>query len=120
MMATLSRNQVFLDSFSAERTGQQMVKQTLQVTKTATMTHGTLLLADFTEAAGTDLAANAVYVIDDFLIDSVETGDEATVAAIDFTIAGSKSNVLLRGSELRLGATALTPTQLTTFAVKYQ
>lgn len=115
-MATLSRNQVVLRALQGEGTGDAMINTTLQVTKTATMTHGTLLKADFTEAADADITAgDVVYVIDDFLIDAVATGDEATVRAVV-----ELDWVIFRAEELKVGSTPLTEAQLTAFGKKTQ
>jgi len=115
-MATLSRNQVVLRALQGEGTGDAMINTTLQVTKTATMTHGTLLKADFTEAADADITAgDVVYVIDDFLIDAVSTGDEATIRAVV-----ELDWVIFRAEELKVGSTPLTEAQLTAFGKKTQ
>jgi hypothetical protein len=115
-MATLSRNQVVLRALQGEGTGDAMINTTLQVTKTATMTHGTLLKADFTEAADADITAgDVVYVIDDFLIDAVATGDEATVRAVV-----ELDWVIFRAEELKVGNTPLSEAQLTAFGKKTQ
>lgn len=115
-MATLSRNQVVLRALQGEGTGDAMINTTLQVTKTATMTHGTLLKADFTEAADADITAgDVVYVIDDFLIDAVATGDEATIRAVV-----ELDWVIFRAEELKVGSTQLTEAQLTAFGKKTQ
>ncbi len=114
-MATLSRNQVVLRALQGEGTGDAMINTTLQVTKTATMTNGTLLKADFTEAVEADLASAVAYVIDDHLIDAVATGDEATIRAV-----AELDWVIFRAEELKLGSTPLTGTQLTTFGKKTQ
>jgi len=115
-MATLSRNQVVLRALQGEGTGDAMINTTLQVTKTATMTNGTLLKADFTEAADADITAgDVVYVIDDFLIDAVATGDEATIRAVV-----ELDWVIFRAEELKVGSTPLTEAQLTAFGKKTQ
>lgn len=115
-MATLSRNQVVLRALQGEGTGDAMINTTLQVTKTATMTHGTLLKADFTEAADADITAgDVVYVIDDYLIDAVATGDEATIRAVV-----ELDWVIFRAEELKVGSTPLSEAQLTAFGKKTQ
>ncbi len=115
-MATLSRNQVVLRALQGEGTGDAMINTTLQVTKTATMTNGTLLKADFTEAADADITAgDVVYVIDDYLIDAVSTGDEATIRAVV-----ELDWVIFRAEELKVGSTALSAAQLTAFGKKTQ
>ncbi len=115
-MATLSRNQVVLRALQGEGTGDAMINTTLQVTKTATMTNGTLLKADFTEAADEDITAgDVVYVIDDYLIDAVSTGDEATIRAVV-----ELDWVIFRAEELKVGSTALSAAQLTAFGKKTQ
>jgi len=104
-MATLTRPQLVLDTIQHD--GQDLTHTTLQVVKTATMTYGTILKADGTEATATDLAEltwDAPYVIDDYrLLDStVATNDELTIRALSqpqFTV--------LRESQLKLGGTAL-------------
>ena len=117
-MATLSRNQVVLRALQGEGTGDAMINTTLQVTKTATMTNGTLLKADFTEAAAADLVAetyDVAYVIDDHLINGVATSDEATIRAVV-----ELDWVIFRAEELKLGSTPLTAAQLTLFGKKTQ
>lgn len=115
-MATLSRNQVVLRALQGEGMGDAMINTTLQVTKTATMTNGTLLKADFTEAADADITAgDVVYVIDDYLIDAVATGDEATIRAVV-----ELDWVIFRAEELKVGSTPLTEAQLTAFGKKTQ
>lgn len=104
-MATLSRPQLVLDTLQHD--GQDLTHTTLQVVKTDTMTYGTILKADFTEATATELAEgtwDAPYVVDDYrLLDTdVVTGDELTIRALSqpqFTV--------LRESQLKLGSTAL-------------
>lgn len=104
-MATLSRPQLVLKSIQED--GQDLTHTTLQVTKTATMTYGTILKADFTEASATELASatfDAPYVIDDYrlLDEDVKTGDKLTVRAVS-----GPQFLILRSSLLKLGSTAL-------------
>ena len=109
-MTTLTRPQLVLNTIQYD--GQGLTHTTLQVTKTATMTYGTILKADFTEATATELAEvtwDAPYVIDDYrlLDETVATNDELTIRALSqpqFTV--------LRESQLKLGATVLSAGEL--------
>ena len=91
-----------------------LTHETLQLTKTATMTHGTLLLSTGLEAISTDLAANIAFVIDDPKVDFAAAGDVVTVSVVSDLDA-----VKFYGSALKLGATPLSAGELTTFAKKY-
>lgn len=114
-MATLKREQVVANFQQYAGTDTyDLTHETLQVTKTATMTHGTLLVAAGTEAINTDLASNVVYVIDDPKIDFAATGDEVTVSVVSNLDA-----VKFYGSALKLGSTPLSAGELTTFGKKY-
>ncbi len=113
-MATFLRPQLVLKSLQADGK-QDLTHETLQVTKTATMSFGTLLKADFTEAAATELATatwDVAYVIDDYqLLDTtIATGDVLTVSAIR-----RPEWLSLRGDQLKLGATALSAGELTLY-----
>lgn len=114
-MAELKRPQVVANFLEGAGVGSDMVFTTLQVTKTATMTHGTLLVAAGTEAVDADITAgDVVYVIDDLLIDDVATGDVATVRAV-----AELDWVKFYADNLKVGSTALTGAQLTAFGKKY-
>lgn len=114
-MAELKRPQVVANWLEGAGVTSDMVFTTLQVTKTATMTHGTLLVAAGTEAADADITAGDVaYVIDDLLIDDVATGDEATVRAV-----AELDWVKFYADNLKVGSTALSGAQLTAFGKKY-
>lgn len=109
-MTTLSRPQLVLKSLQED--GQDLTHTTLQVIKTATMTYGTILKADFTEATATELAEgtwDAPYVIDDYrLLDTdVAVGDELTIRAVS-----QPEFLILRESQLKLGATVLSAPEL--------
>ena len=114
-MATYTREQVVIDSLQGA--SQTMTHETIQVTKTATMSNGTMILADRTEAAGGDLAANIVYVIDDVAITNTDitTNDVLTVSAVS-----GLDWVKFNSNALKIGSTALTSGQVTTFAKKTQ
>ena len=112
-MATLSRPQLVLKSLQEGR--QDLTHETIQVTKTATMSFGTLLKADFTEATATELAEltyDIGYIIDDYqLLDTtVAVGDELTVSAVRHP-----EWISFRGEYLKLGATALDAGELALF-----
>ena len=111
-MATLSRPQLVLKSIQED--GQDLTHTTLQVIKTATMTYGTLLVADFTEAVAADVTTTyaVAYVIDDYrlLDEDVATGDVLTVRAVS-----KPEFLILRSSLLKLGSTALTEAQVTAY-----
>lgn len=114
-MTTYTREQIVIDSL--QRESQTMTHDTIQVTKTATMSNGTLLLADRTEAADGDIPANVVYVIDDAAITntSIETGEELTLSAVS-----GLDWVKFNSNALKIGATALSGSQLTAFGKKTQ
>lgn len=117
-MATITRPQLVLKSLQSD--GQYMTHDTIQVTKTATMTYGTLLEADATESVTADITAGTVaYVIDDLAILSSEvaTGDVLTVSAVH---AKGMDWVIFKADELKLGSTALSGAELTTFAKSTQ
>ena len=109
-MATLSRPQLVLKSIQED--GQDLTHTTLQVVKTATMTYGTILKADFTEATATELSSgtwDAPYVIDDYrlLDETVATNDELTIRAVS-----QPQFLVLRESQLKLGSTVLSVGEL--------
>ncbi len=114
-MATLTREQVVANWLEGAGVTSDMVFDTLQVTKTATMTHGTLLVAAGTEAVALDITnGDVAYVIDDLLIKEVATGDEFTarvVRGLDW--------VKFYGDNLKLGSTALDAGELTAFGKLY-
>lgn len=114
-MATLTREQVVANWVEGAGVTTDFVYNTLQVTKTATMTHGTLLLADGTEAADLDITnGDVAYVIDDLLIKEVATGDEFTARVVE-----ELDLVKFYGANLKVGSTALSGAQLTAFGKKY-
>lgn len=114
-MPTLNREQVVANFQSfAGNDNLDLTHTTLQVTKTATMSHGTLLLATGLEAVAADLAANIAFVIDDPKVDLAATGDVLTVSVVDNLPA-----VKFFAASLKLGATALSAGELTTFAQNY-
>jgi hypothetical protein len=78
-MPTFQRKQVVLDVLDSGRTGQGMSHTTVQVTKTATMTQGSALVAAGTEAALADVAT-VTGVIDDLTIDNAAVGDVLIVS----------------------------------------
>ena len=103
-MATLTREQVVANWVEGAGVTTDFVYNTLQVTKTATMTHGTLLLADGTEAADLDITnGDVAYVIDEYTARVVEELDL----------------VKFYGANLKVGSTALSGAQLTAFGKKY-
>lgn len=77
-MATLSRVQVVIDYLTGARTGNGMTHRSANVTKTATMTNGSALVAADTEAALADVAL-VTGVIDDIRIDNLAVGEQLTV-----------------------------------------
>ena len=110
-MATLTRPQLVLKSLQSD--GQYATHKTQEVTKTATMTYGTLLKADLTEATATDLASGTYdigFIIDDASIDEAATGAVVTVSCVS-----RPEWLIFRGSELKLGSTALTAPQIVLF-----
>ncbi len=111
----ISRPQVVANFLQSAGVDSDMIWDSLEVTKTATMSHGTLLKADGTEAADADITAgDAVYVIDDLLIADVATGDEYTARVVK-----ALDRVKFYGANLKVGATALTTAQLTAFGKQY-
>jgi hypothetical protein len=113
-MATLNREQIVANALEGQGAGDDMTHTTLEVVKTATMSNGTLLLADGTEAVAGDLAANIVYVIDDPKVEFIPDGDTDGVRVVE-----ALDWVKFYGANLKLGATALSAGELTTFAKKY-
>lgn len=113
-MATLNREQIVANSLAGQGTGDDMTHITLAVVKTATMSNGTLLKNDGTEAVAGDLASDVVFVIDDPKVQFITTGSTdgvRVVRALDW--------VKFYGGSLKLGATALSSGELTTFAKLY-
>ena len=110
-MATLCRDQIVLSMLKSEGSGFNAAATTLTVTKTATMSQGTLLKADGTEATATELVKATYdigFVLVDDKIDETEVGEQlvaTTIDRLDFCI--------FRGALLKLGATALSAAQLT-------
>lgn len=113
-MATLTREQIVANALAGQGAGDDMTHTTVEVVKTATMSNGTLLKADGTEAIAADLATDIAYVIDDpevqFIAEGATDGVRA-VRALDW--------VKFYGENLKLGATALSTGELTTFAKLY-
>jgi hypothetical protein len=113
-MATLNREQIVANALAGQGAGDDMTHTTLEVVKTATMSNGTLLKADGTEAVAGDLAAAIAFVIDDPKVQFIATGATdgvRVVRALDW--------VKFYGNNLKLGATALSAGELTTFAKLY-
>lgn len=98
-MPTFNDKKVVLNSVEAIKAG--FTHTEIEVTKTATMQFGSMLVADGTEAAILD-AANVVYVIDDPRVDSLEVGDTLKVS------------VVTRGCELSSGSLFFSDGALTT------
>lgn len=113
-MTALKREQIVATGLAGQGAGDEMTHATVEVTKTATMTNGTLLKADGTEAIAADLAADVAYVIDDPKVDFAAAGDVVTVRA-----CSALDWVKFYGANLKLGSTALSAGELTTFAKKY-
>lgn len=113
-MATLDREQIVANALAGQGAGDDMTHTTLEVVKTATMSNGTLLLADGTEAVTGDIPANIVYVIDDPKVQFITTGDTDGVRVVE-----ALDWVKFYGANLKLGATALAAGELTAFAKKY-
>lgn len=114
-MAIYTREQVVIDSLQGA--SQTMTHETIQVTKTATMTNGTLLVAARTEAVDGDIAAAIAYVIDDVAITNTDiaTNDVLTVSAVS-----GLDWVKFNSNALKIGSTPLTGAQITAFAKKTQ
>lgn len=108
-MATLSRPQLVLRAIAEA----WATHTSLEVTKTATMSFGTILKADGTEATATELASGTYdvgYIIDDAYISEIAVGETylaRVVSRPEWTV--------LRGAELKLGATALDAGELALF-----
>lgn len=114
-MATLTQEQIVANWVEGAGVTTDMAFDTIQVTKTATMTNGTLLEADFTESVDADITAGTVaYVIDDLLIKEVATGDAYTVRAVS-----NLDFVKFYADNIKVGSTPLTTAQLATFGKKY-
>ncbi|QXN60156.1 hypothetical protein KUA24_89 [Vibrio phage HNL01] len=88
-MPTFTDKKVVINAIEAIKAG--FTHTQVEVTKTATMGFGSMLVAAGTEAAKAD-AANVVMVIDDPSIDAVATGDTAVVS------------VAVRGCEFKAAA----------------
>ena len=76
-MATFERKQVVINSLISDR-ADDMTHRTVSVTKTATMSQGSALVAAGTEAALLDVA-NVTGILDDLRIDNAATGDVVLV-----------------------------------------
>lgn len=109
-MATLRRDQIVLSMLKAEGSGFNAAATTLTVTKTATMSQGTLLKADGTEATATELAEvtyDIGFVLVDAKIDKTVVGEELVATAID-----RLDFCIFRGALLKLGNVALSAGEL--------
>ncbi|AUR89047.1 hypothetical protein NVP1121O_019 [Vibrio phage 1.121.O._10N.286.46.C4] len=109
-MPTISRDQLVLHRGLA---GEEITFTTLQLTKTATMSYGTLLQADQTEATATELAAGTYdigFIIDDVAFEAVADGQTMAVRCVR-----RPDLVITRASMLKLGATVLTAPQVALF-----
>lgn len=78
-MATSERKQAVLANVGTQVSGNAYTHESVEVTKTATMTNGSLLLATNLEAAVAD-AATVTGIIDYPQIDLAETGDVVLVS----------------------------------------
>lgn len=108
-MATLSRPQLVLRAIAEA----WATHSSLEVTKTATMSFGTILKADGTEATATELAEatyDVGFIIDDAAIAEVDTGDTFLARVVK-----NPEWIVFRGDELKLGATALDASELALF-----
>ncbi|CAH9011811.1 putative head decoration protein [Vibrio phage 501E54-1] len=108
-MATLSRPQLVLRAIAEA----WATHTSVSVTKTATMSFGTILKADGTEATAAELAGGAYdvgFIIDDAKIADVEVGDTFLARCVS-----RPEWTVLRGVELKLGATALDAGELALF-----
>lgn len=114
-MATLQKEQVVANWVDTAGVTTDLAFETLQVTKTATLTHGTLLLADGTEAAELDITnGDVAFVVDDLLIKDVAVGEEYTARVVS-----GLDLVKFYAANIKIGATPLTSQQLTAFGKKY-
>lgn len=109
-MPTISRDQLVVHRGLQ---GEEITFTTLQLTKTATMSYGTLLQADKTECTATELAAGTYdvgFIIDDVAFEDVAIGETMAVRCVR-----RPDLVIVRASLLKLGATALSAAQVTLF-----
>lgn len=106
-MSVQQRYDVTFASLTTEFGGKAYSHETVSVTKTDTMTHGSMLIAANTEAA-ISAVADVTKVIDDPSIDLVATGDTALVsvavrgnvfntASLTFSDAGAAVPAALTG-----------------------
>lgn len=108
-MATLSRPQLVLRAIAEA----WATHKSVEVTKTATMSFGTILKADGTEATATELAEatyDVGFIIDDAAIAEVATGDTFLARCVS-----RPEWVSFSGAELKLGATALSAGEIVLF-----
>ncbi|CAH9011705.1 putative head stabilization/decoration protein [Vibrio phage 424E50-1] len=108
-MATLSRPQLVLRAIAEA----WATHTSLEVTKTATMSFGTLLKADGTEATAAELVDGAYDV--GFIIDDAKIADVADGSTLLARCVSRPEWTVLRGEELKLGATALSAAELALF-----
>lgn len=74
-MAITTRKQVILDQFTGESTTNALTHISMEVEKTATMQHGSLLKADGTEATEAE-AADVEYILNEPLIGRTLVGEK--------------------------------------------
>jgi hypothetical protein len=107
-MPTFSNPQIVFNKLESEIGG--MTHETLTVTKTATMTNGSLLIADGTEAAAA-AAATVAFVIDDRQVDELATGDS-------FEVSVAKFGCVFNSGELTFSDVAFDPATHTLTALE--
>lgn len=105
-MTTSNRYQVVLNKVVTDVSGSGYTHKTLNITKTATMKNGSLLIAAGTEAAIAG-AANVVFVIDSPEVDSLAVG--ATLA-----VSVAHRNVVLNTGVLKFSDGTVANTALLT------
>lgn len=81
-MATFERPQVVIQRLVSDVTGNSMTNKSVEVLKTATMSQGSALLADGTEATLAQVAL-VTGVIDDLSIDNVVDGDSVYLSVAE-------------------------------------
>ncbi|BAV80914.1 hypothetical protein [Vibrio phage RYC] len=102
-MTILTRPQLVLKSLQAD--GQDMTHMSVEITKTATMSYGSLLKADAEEATAAELADGAwdvSYIIDDLKVEDLEVGDTMLARCVS-----QPQFLILRGELIKLGDTPL-------------
>tara|TARA_Y100001956_G_C4121822_1_gene187858 strand:+ start:1452 stop:1835 length:384 start_codon:yes stop_codon:yes gene_type:complete len=77
-----TRKQVVLDQFKGESTTNAMTHKDAEVTVTDTMKHGSLLKADFTEAAKAE-ADEVVFIINEPTITDTPSGEPKFLSVVD-------------------------------------